>query len=234
MVDVVLVGTVHRDPEGQDKLLSILHEEDPVYITLEMSPYAVRFRRRKRLVLRNRVCCILGDLVREGLALTSRDPLSHPAVRNVLSAVDFPYEYMAVSLFSRSNHVPFRCIDRSDFSKKKISRLERELISRENLQTLIGLNPHEIYRQIKQQYTLAFMALGRGQNAVYRPQNGRTMSKRDRFMAWKIREVLDSTPCHKLVHVGGWEHLIDYGSQETLFTLLSDLHPQRRLLDCRH
>lgn len=48
--------------------------------------------------------------------------------------------------------------------------------------------------------------------------------------AAKIRALLDSSRCRKLVHVGGWKHLLDDGNHGTLFGLLSDLHPQRRLL----
>ncbi len=234
MVYIVLVGTVHRDPEGQDRLLSILHQEDPDYITLEMSPYAVRYRRKKHSVLKNRIRRILRDFAQAGPVLTGQDPLDHPAVRNVLASIDFPYEYKAVSLFSRSKHVPFRCIDRSDFSRIKISRLERDLISRENLQALIGLNPHEAFREIEREYRLASMALGQGENTVYRPQNPPEMVKRDWFMALRIREVLDSTLCQRLCHVGGWEHFVDHENRETLFTLLSDLRPQRRLLGRHH
>lgn len=230
MVHLVLVGTVHRDPEGHDKLLSILNEEDPDCLTVEMSPYAVRFRREKRFVLASRVCDILEDFAREAPASLCRDPLFHPAIRNVLALIGFPFEYLAVTAFSRSRDVPFHCIDRSDFSKEKLLRVERDLITRDNLRALARLSPSEVYREIEQEYSLASMAFGKGQIAAYPRQDNGEVVARDRYMAGKIRALLDGSRYRRLLHVGGWEHLIDHGKKDTLFTLLSNLRPQRRLL----
>jgi hypothetical protein len=51
MAQLVLVVAVHRDPEGYDKLISSLTEESPTCLSLEMSPYAVRYRRERRRTL---------------------------------------------------------------------------------------------------------------------------------------------------------------------------------------
>ncbi len=230
MADIVLVGTVHRDPNGHDRLLSILREEGPDCLTLEMSPYAVRYREENRLALRRRVCDILDDLVGQTPAFAQQDPLFHPAIRNVLAMIDFPYEYLAASAFSRSRNIPFRCIDRSDLSRKRLSRLEREIITRENLRALIVLDPDEVCREVDREYSLASMVVHRGKETAYRLQIRREMAMRDRSMARRIRGILHGLRCRKLVHIGGWEHLLDHGKTETLFTLLSDLRPRRRLL----
>jgi hypothetical protein len=227
---VILIGTVHRDPEGYDRLLAILHEENPDCLTLEISPYAVRFRRKRRLALKKRVRDIVRGLARELPFPGEGEPVRHPAVRRVLAVIDFPYEYRAAAAFSRSKNMPFYCIDRSDFSREKISRLERELVTRENLRALIQFMPHEAYREIPREFRLASMALGRSQEAPFRNGDDQEMSARDRFMASKIRALLNASENRRLVHIGGWEHLIDDRNRDTLFRLLSDLRPQRRLL----
>ncbi len=230
MADIVLVGTVHRDPHGHHKLLSLLHREDPEYITLEMSPYAVEFRKKKRVALTKKVCDMVGELGREGLAVPYPDPFSHPTIGNVLTLVDFPYEYLTASFFSKSRHIPFECIDKSYFSKKRLSKLERELITKENLRALIRWDPEEFKGGVDREYTMATLAFKSGQMTIDRSSNHQELVTRDRYMAKRIRKLLRSLNLRKLVHIGGWEHLVDAEKRETLFTLLSDLHPQRVLL----
>ena len=230
MVHLILVGTVHRDPEGQGKLIDLLQSEDPDCLTLEMSAYAVQFRREKGEILRERVLDLLDGLARESPDLAHQVAHNHPAIRALLAVLDFPYEYQAIAAFSASRNVPFYCIDRSDLSRRKISRLEKELITRENHRELLCLNPGELFGAVDQESRLALMALRWGKGVPYRTQDHREMSIRDRFMARRIRQVLASSPCRKLVHVGGWEHLVRDVKRQTLFTLLSDLGPERRLL----
>jgi hypothetical protein len=227
---VVLVGTVHRDPEGLEQLLSVLREENPDLLTLEMSPYAVQFRRERRLALGRRVSQILAELAQDGAVPALRSLRSHPAIRDVFLTIDFPYEYKAASIFSRRRTAPFYCIDRSDVSRKKIAWIERELITKENLRMLARSHPSETRCRIESEYLRAFLAIERGRMPPGGTQDRRERSMRDRFMAGKIRGILEASRCCKLLHIGGWEHLVDNGEEETLFKLLSDLLPQRRLL----
>jgi hypothetical protein len=230
MAHLVLVGTVHRDPEGHDKLLSLLHEEHPDCLTLEMSPYAVRYRRKNRVTLAKRILDTLHDLDRETSTRGFQDFLAHPAIQDTIALIDFPYEYMAASTFSESRKVPFHCIDRSDYSLEKISWIEKELITTENLRTLIDLDPNECSQRTRQEYRLASMALHPHGSVIRQPQNHGEISQRDRHMAGRIRKLLTRLRCRKLMHIGGWEHLLDHGTNDTLFERLSDLRPRRRLL----
>jgi hypothetical protein len=218
MPEILLVGTVHRDPEGYGKLLSILDEEDPDLLTLEMSPYAVWFRREKRVALRRRLSHILEELAREAPPRPYRDPFSHSAIRNILAIIEFPYEYEAASTFSRSRDIPFHCIDRSDYSRERISRIERELITKKNLRMLIRLGPDDVCRRISQEYFLASMAIDGDLGSTYCIQDRRELSMRDRFMARRIRGLLDVWRCRKLVHIGGWKHLLNHKKKrDTLY-----------------
>jgi len=73
------------------------------------------------------------------------------------------------------------------------------------------------------------MVIECGRSLVFRRQDGWELFLRDRYMAGKIRDILGSSRPEKLLHVGGWEHLQE-GDEDTLFSILSDLHPRRRLL----
>ena len=231
MGHLVLVGTVHRDPGGHDKLLALLHEENPDCLTVEISPYAVRYRKKKRGPLAKRMFDTLHDLHRETSMRGFQDVLTHPAIQNAFALIDFPYEYMAASTFSRSRKVPFYCIDRSDYSAEKITWIENELITPENLRTLIALDPKECSQRSRQEYRLASSALHPHGSVIRRHSPDRwELSHRDRHMAGRIRKLLTRSKCRKLMHIGGWEHLPDHGTRETLYERLSDLHPRRRLL----
>jgi pheromone shutdown protein TraB len=39
--ELILIGTVHRDPEGSAKLSSLLSKECPVAVAVEVSPYGL-------------------------------------------------------------------------------------------------------------------------------------------------------------------------------------------------
>ena len=45
MKGLVLVGTVHLDPQGHAALLALLHELKPDAVTVEVSSYAIEYRR---------------------------------------------------------------------------------------------------------------------------------------------------------------------------------------------
>jgi len=72
-----------------------------------------------------RILDTLHDLDRKTSSRGFQDVLAHPAIRDAVALIDFPYEYMAASAFSRSRKVPFYCIDRSDYSLEKISWIEK-------------------------------------------------------------------------------------------------------------
>ena len=49
---LLMVGTVHRDPQGKAKLLRLLQREKPAAISVEISSYARLFRAQKATAFR--------------------------------------------------------------------------------------------------------------------------------------------------------------------------------------
>ena len=231
---LTLIGTVHRDPRGAERLLSLLRCLRPDLITLEMSEKAFAYRQREARRLLLRLDRILERLAGE-LPADLQGLQVHPAVADIRTLLALPFEYQAAAAYAAEAAVPLHLIDRSDVSAAKLRRVERELVTYRNLKILVSLpagaeksdfegygrahamithDPDEAVRQ-------AFLAGRRGEEGI---------GPRDRWMAAQIRRLLVTRRGAHLVHVGGWVHLVEDARGETLFSLLADLAPQRLLL----
>lgn len=93
--EIVLVGTVHRDPKGYEALLKVLYHHRPEVVTVEVSPYGLTFRRKKRELLERQ------DL-----------PLGLKAF------LEIPYEYKAAKAYGAEHGVPVIPIDLCPYSKR--------------------------------------------------------------------------------------------------------------------
>ena len=231
---LTLIGTVHRDPRGPERLLSLLRRLHPDLLTLEMSEKGLAYRQgegRRQLLRLDRILeRLTGELLIEPATLQA-----HPAVADIRTLLALPFEYQAAAAYAAEAGLPLHLIDRSDVSAAKLQRVERELVTYRNLKILVSLpagaeksdfegygrahamithDPGETVRQ-------AFLAGRRGEEGI---------GPRDRWMAAQIRRLLATRRGAHLVHVGGWVHLVEDARGETLFSLLADLAPQRLLL----
>lgn len=229
---LTLVGTVHRDSRGEERLARLLRQLAPDELTLEMSPTSLRYREERGHLLLQRLDRILTRL---GVPDRDREALeNHPALADIRSLIALPFEYRAAADYAKQHRIPLSLIDLPEVSQRKLQRVESELITLPNLRALLA-HPalpasaetyHSaaalVLRQSSAAVRAAFLAGRRGSEGI---------GPRDREMAATIRRHLDAAPQLSLVHIGGWVHLIDDPAGETLFSLLSDLAPQRLLLD---
>lgn len=231
---LTLIGTVHRDPRGAERLLSLLRRLHPDLITLEMSEKAFAYRQSEARRLLLRLDRILERLAGE-LPADLQKLQAHPAVADILTLLALPFEYQAAAAYAAEAAVPLHLIDRSDVSAAKLRRVERELVTYRNLKILVSLpagaekSDFEGYGRAHAMIThdpgdavrLAFLEGRRGEEGL---------GSRDRWMAEQIRRLLAARRDGHLVHVGGWVHLVEDARGETLYSLLADLAPQRLLL----
>lgn len=232
---LTLVGTVHRDPQGAERLLTLLRRLRPDLVTLEMSEKAFAYRQEKASLQLLRLERILARLSAE-LPADLQELQAHPAVAGIRTLLALPFEYQAAAAYGAEMAVPLHLIDLSDVSAAKLRRVESDLITYRNLRILVTLPP----RAEKSDYegygrAHAMLALGPGEAARQAFLEGRRgaegIGPRDRWMAGQIRRLLAARPGAHLVHVGGWVHLVeDAEREETLYSLLADLAPQRLLL----
>jgi len=222
---VVLVGTVHRDPNGYAKLLRLLEQERPSTITVEISPYSRAFRAKQAAALRAGLRENLQKIGRErGQSL--REMISRSAILEIFLALREPYEWRAAKAYADRRGIPLMDIDVSGYAEEKLSHL-RELISSENLRALLHLPSANLLRQVEDQYARAQFLFAHPPSAWLASEE---VWQRDAHMAEKIRAFTRRKGERKTVHIGGWEHLVESPDGKSLFGFLKDLQPKRIIL----
>jgi hypothetical protein len=238
MGSLTLVGTIHRDPHGFPKLMEILEGESPDIITVEVSEYGVAFRERNGPRLKERLFQILrgpGD-IREtsqgGNPRGPQNPFQAETVVPILLTVELPYEFRAVKAYCELTGIPFRCIDLMRYSRTKLKALQEEMITEDNLRKILELGPGAYGEEMQKQRFWARRLISKNADqffveAFLNGRRGDGMARRDRYMSFRIREIMRDGG--ETLHVGGWEHLLNDPKGRTLYTLLKDLSPRRIL-----
>jgi hypothetical protein len=220
-----MVGTVHRDPHGKAKLSRLLQREKPAAVSVEISPYARLFRAQKatayRAVLRENL-----KKIHEEENLPWPEILSRGAIQGIFFLLKEPYEWRAAQAYAQSTGIPLKDIDLSRYSEEKLSHLP-ELISKENLRTLLSLPSPGLTEQVEVHYHRARFLFS---HPPYLWPRSSQEKEREDSMAQEIRLLVHKIQGQKVLHIGGWEHLLEIPGGRTLFGLLKDLRPKRVLL----
>ena len=232
--DLVLVGTVHRDRQGEARLQELLARLAPDELTLEMSPTSLHFRRQRSRFHLQRLERLLERLAKEtGRELTALQ--RHRAVADIRNLLALPFEYRAAADYARRSGIPLTLVDQREVAAQKLARIESELITYRNLRILVGLPEKDAPCSDEGYETARALLFGHPPESVCRDYLARRRGRegvgpRDRHMALQIRRRLAGGKPRCLVHVGGWVHLLEDPAGETLFSLLADLGPRRQLL----
>jgi len=232
---LVLVGTVHHDPHGYNKLQRVLAAVHPDIITLELSPYGRGFRTKHSRRLTQRILSqIPGAAGREPPApdTESRDHLP-AALQQLLATITFPFEYRAVRDYAATRSVPFYCIDLSHVSRRKVCMLKAEALTNHNIKMLLALPDKELQDSVNMCYKRAAAVWREHQGCQRLPYLAGDPSavERDEHMSRRLRNLCKQLPKKTIVHIAGWEHCANSAGPSNLYGLLRDLCPQRILLD---
>jgi len=216
-------------------LSALLETLQPEYLTVEMSPAALRYRQNRGNLLLGQLDSILDELAEE-FGLPRAELNKHPRVTGITTLLALPFEYRAAADYGRKKATPLALIDDSAISTRKLKTVERELITRRNLRVLLGLPPTEGEQKNEGYHTAKKLMFGPFDplhcRAYLQGRRGAEgIGDRDQSMAGKIRRLVESGKINHLVHIGGWVHLIEDPLGETLFSRLEDLKPRRLLLD---
>ncbi len=233
MNPIILLGTVHRHPQGPSLLAAALVRLAPTILSLEMSPYARAFRRTRGRGLAARLEAIVTELARE--QGVPREALAgHRALVAIRDLLALPFEYRVSAAYAARRGIALHLSDDSAVSRTKLALVERELITPDNLRALLALPADETPREgyasarrllrddVPRELRQAFLAGRRGAEGI---------GPRDRRMAAVLRALCRSGSGQTVLHIGGWVHLIEDEQGETLYSLVRDLGPQRRLLE---
>jgi hypothetical protein len=205
MEPLILVGTVHLDPEGYDRLSKLLFDLKPETVTVDVSPYALEFRRTMGREYRT----LLDNFRRADSSLP-------PALAAVDIQLQVPFEYRAADEYAERRGARVVPVGDSAQSQKLLSHLSRELMTTDNLVKLASREEPPLLEQVKKEWERA-----RKYYLVGAPTAG-SLERANKRLARQIKEYAGREP---VLHVGGWEHL------KELKELLSEFEPDLRLLN---
>jgi len=226
-----LLGTIHRDPRGAVKLYRSLRAHRPDVVTVEVSPYALEFRRGCGPALRARLARHCARLAQE-LNLAFEEVREHPAIVMLRAALRLPFEHVASERWARNHGARCLAIDDSERSRRYLALLEGEALTFENLRALLSEpDSATLGERVIEQELLARQYLRQPGmfDYHYSAEARADLAARDRAMAEQIRALLEADPEARLVHVCGWEHLVRSEAVETIAVQLADLEPARQL-----
>lgn len=141
-MDLYLVGTVHRDPKGKQKLFNLLEKMKPGFISIEVSPASIKLRRE------------YGEewmrLFRKRIEAQSRRTGKRPSelmagrrLRGVYEYLRLPYEYRACLKYAMQKSAPLFLLDDSDVASSFLARVKNEILSHRNIALLIEADLEE-------------------------------------------------------------------------------------------
>jgi len=224
-LSLVMVGTVHRDPKGYARLWHFLEKVRPDLITVEISPYSRAFRARHCAAFRNSLRENL-ERIREEDGRPLGEIISQSAILGIFYLLREPYEWRAAKSYARRERIPLMDIDLPSFSQEKLSYLP-ELITLENLRALLRIPFPDLSKEVETLYLRARFLFNHP--PCFWPTTSE-VEEREAHMAQKIRRLVQQAGGKKILHIGGWEHLVEFPQGISLFGLLKDFRPRRVLL----
>ena len=230
--ELLLIGTVHRDPDGAAKLRKLLVEERPVALAVEVSPYGLFYRKKNCRPLLRRLMRRVRRLAHD-LKVTWRDWGQIEAMRLQLQ---IPFEYRMAQRYCRDTGATISCIDSSLWSKSWINNHWQQLLSSENLKRLLENSPANLAEEVVREYKVAallFNSLEGSLAAAYiQPWSiDHRWQKREMGLAKMVEKTYTRVRGGRVAYVGGWEHLLGPRAGGTLYERIEHLQPRRVLLN---
>jgi hypothetical protein len=217
---LILVGTVHGDPRGRARAGKLLHHLGPDLVTVEISPFSLGYRLKHGGGWQRQLAAALAALP----AGAER----HLAVQRLAAQVALPFEVRAAGEYSRRLNVPWRALDLGFLSRRHLPRYATELLSLANLEALLATADGDLEDFVAGQFRRARQALAGAPRRRIFPGVPETV-RRERFLARRLRRL--AARHRRVVHLGGWEHLVAWEGSPGLWPDLADLKPGRVLLD---
>jgi hypothetical protein len=217
--NLTLIGTVHGDPAGYGRAWRLLESLTPDLITVEISPFSVRYRLKRER-------CWQWCLERVLAELPPSAP-GHLAIRRLQGQVEMPFELRAGRDWGQAKGVPWQALDLGAPARRELPRYKTELLSIENLRALLGTEDGSLEDWVAGEYRRARTAWARAPWRVGRQED--EARRREAFQARRLRNL--AARGARIVHLGGWEHLMLWQDGSGLQAALADLKPLALLLE---
>lgn len=189
---LTLLGTVHLDPAGEARLRAALGQLRPARVTVDVSPFALEFRRTR------------GEALRARLAPYRRlDGTLPPGLEAVEAQLALPYEWTAAQTYAASaGDLPVEALGDSETSRQWLTLLEHDLFAPDNLASLAAADRPILAEQVAWEWARARRHWRNG--PILGSEERARRQAEDARMA---RLLADPARSSGLVHVTGWEHL---------------------------
>ncbi|RLA89240.1 MAG: hypothetical protein DRG58_05560 [Deltaproteobacteria bacterium] len=224
MAELILVGTVHGDPQGYQRVWKCLECWRPSLITVEISQFSLRYRQRHGPAWRRQFQRTIKQM--------PPGARQHLALRRIEAQLAWPFEAQATQDYVQQHDIGWRAIDTGRLSRNQLRRYLSELLTPKNLHNLLLTEDGDWGQYIGAEYHQARLALAHPQRFALQCRYlwiSEPMLRRDRIMARRLRAL--AQVASPIVHLGGWTHLLTDVGPTTLAQHLVDLKPQRWLLD---
>ena len=211
-----LIGIVHRDPDGQNRLAEFLERLQPRAITVEISPYGLAFRKKN--------LSVLGKTFFENLSLIAREKgstidrlLKNGHIAEIREHFEFPFEYRAAREYAKVNEILLIPADVSRYARRK-TQFFHELVSYDNLKTLLDFTSYPLDKKIASEYARAgdYLDGKIDPDRLFMGWNNKMREewrKREKHIVHTIHRILRCLENHgggTLVHLGGWVHVVNH------------------------
>ncbi|PXF60340.1 MAG: hypothetical protein C4B58_00420 [Deltaproteobacteria bacterium] len=235
MFKLILVGTVHLDPEGRGGLYNIIENLRPSILTVEISKFSVRYRlsNQEKWLLR------LRDLKYK----LPEERRNHPGLKLLKLQLHTPFEWDVAHKYSKANNVPCFAIDSGHLARNELPLWKSELLSRKNLLKITDEPDFDLDNHFSECHSLAKIVLTTPNHLPNMHHltwlSDRFGEKREKTLARRIRSIhenglLNPGPSSRTgihhVHICGWMHLITEAPWKTLTDLLLGLISKRIFL----
>jgi hypothetical protein len=218
---LILLAAVHGDPAGYERAWQFFECLRPEVITVEISRFSVRYRQRQVKNWRRQLAQALLALPPEA----ARDL----AVARVAAQAEVPFEYRAARDWGNLHKIPVKFLDSGKLARRHLPRYARELLTADNLRSLCAAgHTGTLETFVAGEFRRARLAR-EGKFRLSPRLADADDSARERLLARRLQVLMAAGK--RVVHLGGWEHLIPWPGGGSLVQLLGSLKPAIALLD---
>jgi hypothetical protein len=225
---LLLLGTVHSDPDGFTRSLAFFERYEPDLLLVEISPFGLKFRKERSPGLHELLLQRVGTVSRK-LGVDFHTAMAHAQIASILRQISLPFEYRAAAAYAQKAGAPLAAVDYSGFSRKWIKTWP-EMLSARNIELLLGMENREapvcdLYaRAARRIYKEdAPFEAGRVDAPLWR--------RRETLMAGEIGAALERFTPQRPLYIGGWWHLCRGADIKTIRDLLGIPQTSCVLLD---
>jgi hypothetical protein len=200
--------------------VKLLEWLQPDLVTVEISPFSLRYRRAWEGRWQRQLQKALAELPPEAAG--------HPAIRRVAAQIALPGEYRAARDYSRGRGRKCLPLDLGGVSRQHLPRYGRELLTSANLRALAGEPGDSLEDLVCREFRRARLALARPPWRLDL-HNGPETRRRERFWCTRLKRLVRQGG--RIAHLGGWEHLVPWREGEGFRSWLADEDPCILLAD---